>query len=115
MPPKKALKGSLGGQPTCPSYLTRTRNMEARRTFQQVGKTAEDNWKRGAHEDAVVPKQKQKDSTALGIMKAMTNSFKDALSKASFRDFPGGPVTKTPCSQCGGPGWGPRFEPWSEN
>ena len=27
--------------------------MEARRTFQQVGKTVEENWKRAAHEDAV--------------------------------------------------------------
>ena len=24
-------------------------------------------------------------------------------------DFPGGPVAKTPCSQC----WGPGFSPWS--
>ena len=27
------------------------------------------------------------------------------------RDFPGGPVAKTPCSQCRGP----RFDPWSGN
>ena len=27
------------------------------------------------------------------------------------RDFPGSPVVKTPCSQCGGP----RFDPWLEN
>ena len=27
------------------------------------------------------------------------------------RDFPGGPVGKTPCSQCRGPG----FDPWSGN
>ena len=26
-------------------------------------------------------------------------------------DFPGGPVAKTPCSQCRGPG----FDPWSGN
>ena len=26
-------------------------------------------------------------------------------------DFPGGPVGKTPCSQCRGPG----FDPWSGN
>ena len=26
-------------------------------------------------------------------------------------DFPGGPVAKTPCSQC----WGPGFSPWSGN
>ena len=24
-----------------------------------------------------------------------------------YRDFPGGPVAKTPCSQCGGPGFNP--------
>ena len=28
-----------------------------------------------------------------------------------MRDFPGGPVGKTPCSQCRGPG----FDPWSGN
>ena len=28
-----------------------------------------------------------------------------------FRDFPGGAVVKTPCSQCRGPG----FDPWSGN
>ena len=28
---------------------------------------------------------------------------------SSLRDFPGGPVAKTPCSQCRGPG----FDPWS--
>ena len=27
------------------------------------------------------------------------------------RDFTGGPVAKTPCSQCRGPG----FDPWSRN
>ena len=53
VPPKKAPKSSLRGQLTCPSFLTCTRNMEARRTFQQVGKTVEDNWKRAVHEDAV--------------------------------------------------------------
>ena len=26
------------------------------------------------------------------------------------RDFPGGPVAKTPCSQCAGPGFKPCFE-----
>ena len=29
--------------------------------------------------------------------------------KEGFRDFPGGPVAKTPCSQSRGP----RFNPWS--
>ena len=29
----------------------------------------------------------------------------------SFRDFPGGPMAKTPCSQCRGPG----FSPWLGN
>ena len=28
-----------------------------------------------------------------------------------FRDFPGGPVAKTPCSQCRGPGFNPRSGP----
>ena len=35
---------------------------------------------------------------------------KKKLSK-KIRDFPGGPVAKTPCSQCRGP----RFDPWSGN
>ena len=30
---------------------------------------------------------------------------------SSLRDFPGGPVAKTPCSQCRGP----EFNPWSGN
>ena len=29
----------------------------------------------------------------------------------SMRDFPGGPVVKTPCFQCRAPG----FDPWSGN
>ena len=29
----------------------------------------------------------------------------------TFKNFPGGPVVKTPCSQCQGPG----FNPWLEN
>ena len=29
----------------------------------------------------------------------------------NLKDFPGGPVVKTPCSQCRGPG----FDPWSGN
>ena len=33
------------------------------------------------------------------------------LSEHSSWDFPGGPVAKTPCSQCRGPG----FDPWSGN
>ena len=33
------------------------------------------------------------------------------LSKSKARDFPGGPVVKTPSSQCRGP----RFDPWSVN
>ena len=31
--------------------------------------------------------------------------------KTTMRDFPGGPVAKTPHSQCRGPG----FNPWSGN
>ena len=33
------------------------------------------------------------------------------LKKCKIRDFPGGPVPKTPCSQCRGS----RFDPWSGN
>ena len=35
-------------------------------------------------------------------------SLKDC---AKFRDFPGGPVVETPCSQCRGH----EFHPWSGN
>ena len=34
-----------------------------------------------------------------------------ALNKREAQDFPGGPVVKTPRSQCEGPG----FDPWSGN
>ena len=33
------------------------------------------------------------------------------VSSSTSWDFPGGPVAKTPSSQCGGPG----FNPWSGN
>ena len=33
------------------------------------------------------------------------------IKKMWYRDFPGGPVGKTQCSQCRGP----RFDPWSGN
>ena len=33
------------------------------------------------------------------------------VQKRKVRNFPGGPMAKTPCSQCGGPG----FDPWSGN
>ena len=35
----------------------------------------------------------------------------EVLSSAMSRDFPGGPVAKTSCSQCRRPG----FNPWSGN
>ena len=38
-------------------------------------------------------------------------SFICAISKTIQMDFPGGPVAKTPCYQCMGPG----FDPWSGN
>ena len=34
-----------------------------------------------------------------------------SVMKESLWDFPGGPVAKTPCSQCRGPG----FNPWLGN
>ena len=36
---------------------------------------------------------------------------KDHERNGNFGDFPGGPVSRTPCSQCRGPG----FKPWSGN
>ena len=39
-----------------------------------------------------------------------SNKSSDKL-RAYARDFPDGPVAKTPCSQCRGPG----FNPWSGN
>ena len=41
----------------------------------------------------------------LGTAKSSTQSYKNTC-----QDFPGGPVAKTPSSQCRGPG----FDPWSE-
>ena len=37
--------------------------------------------------------------------------YPNTHTRKSFGDFPGGPVTKTLCSQCRGPG----FDPWSMN
>ena len=37
--------------------------------------------------------------------------FPQQASKVGCQDFPGGPVAKTPCSQCRGDG----FDPWSGN
>ena len=34
-----------------------------------------------------------------------------AVKIGRVQDFPGGPVAKTLCSQC----WGPGFNPWSGN
>ena len=44
---------------------------------------------------------------------AETNTVKQLYSnyKEKMKDFPGGPVAKTFCSQCRGPG----FDPWSGN
>ena len=39
-----------------------------------------------------------------------SSSFKQTKQKRK-RDFPGGPVIRTPCFYC----MGPRFDPWSEN
>ena len=36
-------------------------------------------------------------------------SVSEVLKKFNFRDFPGGPMVRTPCSQC----WGHRFHPWA--
>ena len=34
-----------------------------------------------------------------------------AIKMGKFKDSPGSPIVKTPCSQCRGP----RFDPWSGN
>ena len=36
---------------------------------------------------------------------------KSQLKRTTYWDFPGGPVSKTLCSQCRGP----KFDPWSGN
>ena len=33
------------------------------------------------------------------------------IKKANYREFPGGPVVRTPRFRC----WGPGFDPWSGN
>ena len=55
------------------------------------------------------------------IMQVLCTAFATSLSGKLFpnnfilklinSNFPGGPVSKTSCSQCRGP----RFDPWSEN
>ena len=45
------------------------------------------------------------------MIKIKLNILVTVISKNGLRDFPGGPVGKTPCSQCRGPG----FNPWLEN
>ena len=42
---------------------------------------------------------------------SMANSLLFLKLRRLHRDFAGSPVTKTPCSQCRGPG----FSPWSRN
>ena len=44
-------------------------------------------------------------------MKKTFMSTKIVLKTSIWKDFPGGPVAKTSCSQCKRP----RFDPWSEN
>ena len=44
-------------------------------------------------------------------MKKTFMSTKIVLKTSIWKDFPGGPVAKTSCSQFRGPG----FNPWSEN
>ena len=41
----------------------------------------------------------------------MRNSMISEKTENRWEDFPGGPVAKTPSSQC----WGSGFDPWSEN
>ena len=36
---------------------------------------------------------------------------RESLKNKRLQDFPGGPLPKTPCSQCRGPG----FDPWPGN
>ena len=44
-------------------------------------------------------------------MGILSNKEECSKSEARQRDFPGGAVVKTSCSQCRGP----RFDPWSGN
>ena len=50
--------------------------------------------------------------TAMLVISAQIGKGENfAYKNISSGDFPGGPVGKTPCSQCRGPG----FDPWSGN
>ena len=48
-------------------------------------------------------------SVLAGISSERGFTAASLLESSAFRDFSGGPVGKTPCSQCRGP----RFDPWS--
>ena len=49
--------------------------------------------------------------SALINIKDVMNEIVDILKILNLWDFLGGPLAKTPCSQCGRPG----FDPWSGN
>ena len=71
----------------------------------------------GVHRLDFVGRSGHQHSFYAGEEKKMTNQYCDCnnmLTKLQGsemlpQDFPGGPVGKTPCSQCRGP----RFDPWS--
>ena len=54
---------------------------------------------------------KNENFSKLDFLKLYLFSLKDAIKNMKDRDFPGGPVVKTPHSQCRGHG----FDPWLEN
>ena len=45
--------------------------------------------------------------TLRGMVLPPVSYHLEKLTKKQHRDFPAGPVAKTPCSQCRGPGFNP--------
>ena len=59
----------------------------------------------------IFPKKAYKWPTGSWKESCITNHQRNANQNHNERELPGGPVTKTPGSQCRGPG----LDPWSQN